>query len=105
VKFASGGIVDSPTPFKFAAGGSVQSGLMGEAGPEGILPLERGPDGKLGVHASGGGGSTTITVIHNNTFGGGVSPSQLAQGLAQNREQTKAEISDQIRRGSRMYSR
>ena len=105
LKFARGGIVDSPTPFKFAAGGSVQSGLMGEAGPEGILPLERGPGGKLGVHASGGGGSTTVTVNHYNNFGSGVSPSQFAQGLAQNREQTKAEISDQIRRGSRAYSR
>lgn len=46
----SGQIVDRPTLFPFASG----VGLMGEAGPEAIMPLKRGPDGKLGV--SGGGG-------------------------------------------------
>jgi len=59
--FAMGGIVNSPTLFKFANGGAMQNGIMGEAGPEGILPLRRGADGKLGVIASGG-GSTTINV-------------------------------------------
>lgn len=59
--FAMGGIVNSPTLFKFANGGTMQNGIMGEAGPEGILPLRRGADGKLGVIASGG-GSTTINV-------------------------------------------
>ncbi|WP_237386710.1 phage tail tape measure protein [Xenorhabdus sp. Sc-CR9] len=43
----SGQIVSSPTLFKFAKGG----GLMGEAGPEAILPLKRGSDGALGVEA------------------------------------------------------
>jgi TP901 family phage tail tape measure protein len=51
--FASGGIVDSPTLFKFAQGGAMQNGLMGEAGPEAIMPLRRGADGRLGVDASG----------------------------------------------------
>jgi tape measure domain-containing protein len=55
--FAMGGIVDKPTIFPFAKG----IGLMGEAGPEAIMPLKRGADGKLGV-AGGGGGSTTINV-------------------------------------------
>jgi len=105
LKFARGGIVDSPTTFKFSAGGSVQSGLMGEAGPEGILPLERGPGGKLGVHASGAGGQVTVNVTHNNTFGTGVSPSQLAQALAQNKRQTISEVSDQMRRGSLAFTR
>lgn len=58
--FANGGIVDSPTLFKFANGGAGRLGLMGEAGPEAIMPLKRGSDGKLGV--AGGGGSTNITV-------------------------------------------
>ena len=58
--FAMGGIVNSPTLFKFAKGGTMQNGLMGEAGPEAILPLQRGANGKLGV--AGGGGSTTINV-------------------------------------------
>jgi phage-related minor tail protein len=49
--FANGGIVSSPTLFQFADGGVTQTGVMGEAGPEAIMPLERGPDGKLGVSA------------------------------------------------------
>ena len=43
--------------FPFAKG----IGLMGEAGPEAIMPLKRGADGKLGV-AGGGGGNTTVNV-------------------------------------------
>jgi hypothetical protein len=57
-KFAKGGaftnsIVSSPTLFKFADGGVTRMGEMGEAGPEAIMPLKRGPDGRLGVDASG----------------------------------------------------
>jgi tape measure domain-containing protein len=51
VPFAYGGVVDRPTLFPFAKG----IGLMGEAGPEAILPLRRGRDGKLGVTSSGSG--------------------------------------------------
>lgn len=51
VPFAYGGVVDRPTLFPFAKG----IGLMGEAGPEAILPLRRGRDGKLGVTSSGNG--------------------------------------------------
>ena len=53
--FADGGIVNSPLLFPFKGG----AGLMGEAGPEAIMPLARGPDGKLGVR---GGGATHVTV-------------------------------------------
>ncbi|MDT3708175.1 MAG: hypothetical protein ROZ09_15240 [Thiobacillus sp.] len=56
----SGSVVDRPTLFPFAAG----AGLMGEAGAEGIFPLKRGADGKLGVQASGGGG-VQVNVINN----------------------------------------
>ncbi|MCA0871381.1 phage tail tape measure protein [Seohaeicola saemankumensis] len=45
--FARGGVVNQPTVFPFARG----IGLMGEAGPEAILPLRRGPGGRLGVEA------------------------------------------------------
>ncbi|HEJ6969159.1 TPA: phage tail tape measure protein [Serratia marcescens] len=47
----SGEIVSNPTLFAFARG----AGLMGEAGPEAIMPLKRGADGSLGVRAIGGG--------------------------------------------------
>jgi hypothetical protein len=59
--FAMGGVVTSPTLFKFANGGTMRNGLMGEAGPEAIIPLKRGADGKLGV-AGGGSGTTNVTV-------------------------------------------
>ncbi|WP_277850513.1 tape measure protein [Moellerella wisconsensis] len=47
----SGQIVDAPTFFPFAKGGIPSLGLMGEAGPEAIMPLTRGKDGSLGVRA------------------------------------------------------
>lgn len=55
-QFAKGGaftnqIVSSPTLFRFAKGGAL--GEMGEAGPEAIMPLKRGPDGSLGVQMHG----------------------------------------------------
>ena len=54
-----GGIVYRPTLFPMANG----MGLMGEAGPEGVLPLKRGRDGKLGVIANGGGvGNIVVNV-------------------------------------------
>lgn len=56
----SGSVVSTPTIFPFAKG----AGLMGEAGPEAILPLKRGSDGKLGVSAGegGSGGSQAVDV-------------------------------------------
>lgn len=45
----SNSIVSSPTMFAFAKG----AGLMGEAGPEAIMPLKRGSDGSLGVRVAG----------------------------------------------------
>lgn len=65
--FANGGaftnsIVNTPTMFKFAKG----TGLMGEAGPEAIMPLSRTPDGRLGVSAEGAGTSVVVNVINNS---------------------------------------
>jgi phage-related minor tail protein len=60
-KFARGGIVNGPRLFPMANG----MGLMGEAGPEAIMPLKRGPGGRLGVESSGG-GAYNITVNVNN---------------------------------------
>ena len=50
IPFAKGGMVNSPTMFPMSGG---RSGLMGEAGPEAIMPLTRGNDGRLGVQVSG----------------------------------------------------
>ena len=49
--FARGGVVNGPTYFPMRGG----LGLMGEAGPEAIMPLSRGADGSLGVRTQGGG--------------------------------------------------
>jgi len=67
--FASGGIVSRPTLFKFASGGAMRNGLMGEAGPEAIMPLRRSADGNLGVIASGGGGNTQVNIQVINQTG------------------------------------
>jgi lambda family phage tail tape measure protein len=78
--FAQGGIVSRPTLFPFAKG----IGLMGEAGPEAIMPLRRGADGKLGV--AGGGGSTTINVSvdakGSSVQGDGQQGAALARAIA-----------------------
>lgn len=61
VPFASGGVVSAPSYFPMGA----SFGLMGEAGPEAIMPLQRAPDGRLGVAATGGG--TPVNVVFNVT--------------------------------------
>lgn len=58
--FAQGGIVSSPTSFPMRGG----TGLMGEAGPEAIMPLARGADGRLGVRTQG---SSPVSVTMNIT--------------------------------------
>lgn len=61
-------VLDAPTVFAFAKGGAPgRMGLMGEAGPEAIMPLTRGPDGNLGVRAHGAGGGHVEVHIHNNS--------------------------------------
>lgn len=69
--FAKGGaftnaVIDTPTFFKFAKGSGFGNGLMGEAGPEAIMPLKRSSDGSLGVDATGVGGTTNVIVEINN---------------------------------------
>jgi phage-related minor tail protein len=58
--FAAGGVVSTPSYFPLRGG----LGLAGEAGPEAILPLARGSDGRLGVRSRGGGG---VNVTFNVT--------------------------------------
>ena len=52
-------IVSRPTAFGMAGG---RTGVMGEAGPEAILPLARSADGSLGVRSVGGGGGTALQI-------------------------------------------
>lgn len=70
--FANGGIVSSPQLFAFAKGGVPSLGLMGEAGPEAIMPVEPGPDGKLGVRATGASGNNITVNIEVNGSGADV---------------------------------
>jgi len=79
VPYAMGGIVDKPMLFPFANG----IGLMGEAGPEAIMPLKRGADGKLGV-AGGGGANITVNVDAKGSSvqGDGGKGNQLARVVA-----------------------
>lgn len=58
------------TPFKFASGGTFgKQGVLGEAGPEAVMPLARGADGKLGVKSSGS-GDNNVSVVVNVTDSG-----------------------------------
>lgn len=62
----SNGVYNSPTMFAFANGGKF--GVMGEAGPEAVMPLTRRSDGSLGVRADGvGGGSPVVVNVINNS--------------------------------------
>ncbi|HIE3985201.1 phage tail tape measure protein [Serratia nevei] len=73
----SGQIVSNPTLFAFARG----AGLMGEAGPEAIMPLKRGADGSLGVRAIGGGQqSAAAPNVYITIENGGTVSSQADPG-------------------------
>ena len=77
----SNGIYSSPTVFQFAKGGKF--GVMGEAGPEAVMPLTRGPDGSLGVRADNIGNSSpvVVNVINNSTAQAHVEQRQTSQGV------------------------
>jgi hypothetical protein len=79
--FAKGGVVTSATRFAMQGG----MGVMGEAGPEAIMPLTRGADGKLGVRAAmGGGGGAASPVQVIVSLGAGLT----GQILGEARDQT-----------------
>ena len=86
--FASGGIVDGPTSFPMRGG----MGLMGEAGPEAIMPLTRGADGKLGVRGAGGGGSVHVTMNVSTPD---------AESFQRSKSQIAAQLSRAMSRGNR----
>lgn len=86
--FAKGGVVASPTTFPMRGA----TGLMGEAGPEAIMPLTRGADGALGVKAQGG--ARPVTVVMN------ISTPDV-QGFARSQSQISAQMSRALSRGQR----
>lgn len=96
----SGQIVSQPTLFPFARG----AGLMGEAGPEAILPLRRGIDGKLGVVAASGrsGGEVNQTFqinIQNDSGNGEIGPNAVKQILNLVEQKTKQVMTKERRDG------
>ena len=99
--FANGGVVGGPTYFPMSGG---KTGLMGEAGPEAIMPLKRGANGKLGVSVEGGSGS--VVVNNNINVTGGSDPAairmEVAKLMPQITSATKSAVIDARRRGGQM---
>jgi phage-related minor tail protein len=87
--FASGGVIASPVTFPL---GGRRMGIAGEAGPEAILPLARGRDGRLGVRTEGGGQSLNVTF--NVT-------AQDAQSFRRSEGQIAAMLNRVVGRGAR----
>lgn len=84
--FARGGIISGATTFPMRGG----LGLMGEAGPEAIMPLARGTDGKLGVR----GGGSSVNVVMNIT-------TPDVQGFQRSQGQIAAQMGRALGRGNR----
>jgi len=80
-------VVSSPTTFPMRGG----RGVMGEAGPEAIMPLARGPDGRLGVQSAGG---RAVNVVMNIT-------TPDVQGFQRSQSQVAAQVSRALARGQR----
>ena len=96
--YANGGVVGGPTTFPMVGG---KTGLMGEAGPEAIMPLKRGVNGKLGVQMEGGGGDT---IVVNQSFnfqsnGDATIKQLIAQAAPKIAQMTKSSLLDDRRRG------
>ncbi|MEM7270532.1 MAG: phage tail tape measure protein [Pseudomonadota bacterium] len=85
--FAKGGVVSGPTTFPMRGA----TGLMGEAGPEAIMPLTRGADGSLGVKAEGGAGANVTINIQT----------QDAESFRRSQGQISASIARAVQRGQR----
>ena len=86
--FAKGGVVAQATAFPMRGA----TGLMGEAGPEAIMPLARGADGRLGVQAAGS--ARPVTVVMNIT-------TPDVQGFQRSQTQIAAQAQRMLARGQR----
>jgi len=95
--FADGGVVNQPTMFPMANG----AGLMGEAGPEAIMPLKRGKNGKLGVQVEG---NSQQPIVINQSFNFSANGDEsvkriIAQEAPKIANLTQKQILDQRARG------
>ncbi len=88
--FADGGVVSTPSYFSLGS----QVGLMGEAGPEAILPLRRGPDGSLGVASAGQ--PAPVNVVFNVT-------AQDASSFRKSEAQITGMLARAVSRGTRTF--
>ncbi|PZX17708.1 lambda family phage tail tape measure protein [Palleronia aestuarii] len=86
--FAQGGIVSGPTAFPMRGA----TGLMGEAGPEAIMPLARGADGQLGVRSGGGARAVNVTMNIQTPD---------VSGFQRSQSQIAAQMSRALSRGQR----
>ena len=99
--YANGGVVSSPTTFPMSGN---QTGLMGEAGAEAIMPLKRGRNGKLGVQAEGNAGGDVIHISQSFSFqanGDDTIKSLIAQAAPKIAQMTKSSLLEDRRRGGR----
>lgn len=102
--FAMGGaftnsIVSQPTVFPMAKG----AGLMGEAGPEAVVPLTRTSTGHLGVRMTGSGENQGVSISQNFTIDARGADAnvdlKIRQAMQQSKVETIAAVNDQLRRG------
>jgi phage-related minor tail protein len=89
VPFADGGVISAPVAFPLRGG---RTGLAGEAGPEAILPLSRGRDGRLGVRAEAADRPSSITI--------NISTPDI-EGFRQSQGELSAQIARAVSRGQR----
>jgi len=100
VPFANGGVVGGPTYFPMFGG---RTGLMGEAGPEAIMPLKRGKNGKLGVETSGQADNIVINQTFSFAANGDESVKRIiAKEAPKIAQMTQQQIMDSRRRGGQM---
>lgn len=107
--YANGGafhnsILTGTTPFAFASGGGFAPAIAGEAGPEAVMPLARGANGKLGVQSVGAGGGNTMVVNIIESPGQGGSQTRRSENGVDVMdvfvEKIKSSIAGDISRGS-----
>jgi lambda family phage tail tape measure protein len=86
IPFASGGIVGRATPFGMSGG---RRGVMGEAGPEAIMPLRRDSQGRLGI----AGGGQAVTIVQNMHFGNNADGNTVRKAAGQGAREAMSAIS------------